>query len=249
MFAMTTEQRWRPDWSLVGVLLALSIFLLAVTSAVTTLHGPRLLGYQITPAPGLHQWRVTTVWPSSFAWDAGLRPGTVLRGDRSPVTSGSTVVRVWTGRCCRIVVVPPRGESAARLAWLELAVATVVLGIGTSTLLFARAHVPALLLLLFCLIVAVGLCGVAAFAHGATWGSVLFEVSWFALLPPLTPLLATALPSGGRTPALGWRTPALAGGALVLFYLAGFRDVALYTPTRAVGGMIFALSQALAIGI
>jgi len=249
VFAMTAEQRWRPTWPLMAALLSLSLFLVSLTGAVTALHGPRLLGYQAVPTARVHWWRVTAVWPTSFAWDAGLRTDSLLQGDALPATQGSTVVRVWTGQRLRTVVIPPRGDSAPGLAWLELAIATAVIAIGVGTLLFARARVPALFLLLFCLTVAIGLCGVAAFAHGATWGSMLFEISWFALLPPLTPLLATALPCGGRTLALGWRAPVLAGGALILFYLAGFRDSALYTPTRAVGGALFALSQAFAIGI
>jgi len=249
VFAMTAEQRWRPTWPLMAALLSLSLFLVSLTGAVTALHGPRLLGYQAVPTARVHWWRVTAVWPTSFAWDAGLRTDSLLQGDALPATQGSTVVRVWTGQRLRTVVIPPRGDSAPGLAWLELAIATAVIAIGVGTLLFARARVPALLLLLFCLTVAIGLCGVAAFAHGATWGSMLFEISWFALLPPLTPLLATALPYGGRTLALGWRPPGLAGGALVLFYLVGFRDSALYMPTRAVGGALFALSQAFAIGI
>ncbi len=249
VFAMTTEQRWRPNWSLIGVLLALSLFLVSLTGAVAALHGPRLLGYQVAPTSRAHWWRVAAVWPTSFAWDAGLRPGTLLYSTAPPTTRGSTTARMWTGRCCRVVSVPPRGDSAPQLAWLELAVATVILGIGAGTLLFARARVPAALLLSFCLTVAVGLCGVAAFAHGATWGSVLFEACWFALLPPLTPLLATALPPGGRTLALPWAALAAVAGLIVLFLTIGFIDITLYTPTRVVGGLLFVLSQALAIGI
>jgi uncharacterized protein involved in exopolysaccharide biosynthesis len=45
MFAMTPAQRWQPNWPLLGVLLALSLFLSAMAGAVAALHGPRLLGY------------------------------------------------------------------------------------------------------------------------------------------------------------------------------------------------------------
>ena len=99
VFAMAPAQRWQPNWPLLGVLLALSLFLSAMAGAVAALHGPRLLGYQVAPAAPSHWWRVTAVWPASFAWDAGLRPGTLIQSATLPATRGSTTVRVWAGRC------------------------------------------------------------------------------------------------------------------------------------------------------
>jgi len=249
VFAMTPEQRWHPNWRMIGVLLALSVFLVTLTSAVAALRGPRWLGYHVVPAAQAHRWRVTFVWPASFAWDAGLRRGTLLQGPASPPTSGSAVVHILSGRCCRHVLIPPWGDTDPTVAWLELPLAAVILGIGAGTLLFARAGRPAFFLLLFCLDVAVGLCGAAAFAHGALWGSILFETCWFALLPPFVLLLATTLPPDGRTPALGWRVPVLVIGLMVVLEVLGLVDVPLYTLTRDMEGLLFIVVQALASGI
>jgi hypothetical protein len=90
---------------------------------------------------------------------------------------------------------------------------------------------------------------VAAFAHGAVWGSMLFEICWFALLPPLTLSLATSVPPGGRTLTLGWCLPVLLGAIIVALEAASFVDSAFYPLKRGVTYVLFLLAQACASGI
>src|SRR5438034_939797 len=112
VFDLLAADRWRPNAPLIGVLLSLSLFLVACTSTIATLHGPVLLNYQIAPTARAHLWRVTAVWPASFAWDAGLRPGTLLHGNAPPATQGVTTVKAWMGHSWRRVNLPPPGDTA-----------------------------------------------------------------------------------------------------------------------------------------
>lgn len=250
MFTMATAERWRPTWLLASVFLALSLFLVALTQAVGALRGPRLLGYHVAPALQTQWWRVTDVWPGSFAWDAGLRTGMLLHGQLPPAAQGATVVSAAAmGRCCRALILPLPGQSMPELVWLELSLAAVILILGAGTLLFARDRLPALLLLLFCLTTALALCGVAAFTQGAIWGSLLFEVCWFALLPPLTLLLAVTVPPGGRRLRLHWPVPLLLSSVMIALQGLGLVNVELYTFTRDSEGLLFVFSQLLTVSI
>jgi len=136
------------------------------------------------------------------------------------------------------------------LVWLELSLAAVILILGVAAVLFARDRLPALFLLLFCLATALALCGVTAFARGAIWGSLLFEFCWFALLPPLTLLLANTVPPGGRSLRAHWAVPLLISSVVVVgLQGVGLANVALYTVTRDGEGLLFVASQTLAISI
>jgi len=116
MFAMAIAQRWRPSWLLASVFLAMSLFLVALATAVAALQGPRLLGYHVAATLRTQWWRVTDVWPGSFAWDAGIRAGLPLHGKAPPATQGTTVVYALAmGRCCRAN--PCRNSSGWSSAW------------------------------------------------------------------------------------------------------------------------------------
>jgi len=251
MFALAIAQRWRPSWLLASVLLAASLFLVALAAAVAALRGPRLLGYHVAATLRTQWWRVTDVWPGSFAWDAGIRAGLLLHGKAPPATQGTTVVYALAmGRCCRAITLPLPGQSMPELVWLELSLAAVILILGVAAVLFARDRLPALFLLLFCLATALALCGVTAFARGAIWGSLLFEFCWFALLPPLTLLLANTVPPGGRSLRAHWAVPVLISSVMVVgLQGVGLANVALYTVTRDGEGLLFVASQTLAISI
>ncbi len=249
MFKKMAAERWRPDRRSIAVLLVLSAFALTVVSAVSALHGPILLGYTVAP-DGHDQWRISGVFPGSYAWDAGLRPGMVLRG--TPVLQGAGVVYLRTGgACCRALRLPPAENSAPALAGVELVLGGTILSIGGGTLLFARERRAAALLLLFCFNVAIGFGGVAAFAHGARWGGVLFALCWFAFLPALMLPLAAALPSKGRTLTVLLTPPAplVLAAVLTSVQVISLLDTALYLPLRNIGGGFFLTSQIVAVAL
>ncbi|MDQ2830641.1 MAG: hypothetical protein M3Y74_16545, partial [Chloroflexota bacterium] len=249
MRTMISVDRWYPTWPLVSVLLSLGLMLVLLASALGTLRSPLQLDYQVAPTGQAHIWSVTRVWPSSFAWAAGLRPGTLLHQDSSPPTSGPTIVEVRAGGRDHAVLLASDGGAAVAATGFELVLAVQVFAIGALTLLFSRARSVATVLLVFCLSIAVGLCGVAAFAHGARWGSALFELSWFVLLPLLVLLLSASLPLGGRTLPYVWRYAAPLGGILLVLEIAGFVDVALYALTSDVVGVLFMCSLVCAIAL
>jgi|GEM_PF-24699 len=249
MFVATATDRWRPTPILITAMTAVCLWAVTCAGALAALHGPRLLGYRIAPAGQHHLWRVTWVWPGSYAWDAALRPGTLLSEVVAPATRGSATLHLLHGHTAAAVTIPPPGEPARSLIWLELALAGTVLALGTGTLLYARERRPAVLFLLFCLTMACGLSGVAASAQGAIRGSILFESCWFVLIPPLTLLLAATLPRGGRHAASLWPAAVLLAVAALLLEIAGYFDPARYLPTRAAMGILFLLGQAAAAAL
>src|SRR5437870_3153417 len=123
MFAPPDAARWSPSWSLIIVLAAVSLFLAALTAAAVTVRAPRLLGYRVGATPHAGWWSITAVQFGSFAWDAGLRPGQFVRAARRPSTEGNVSLQMLSQGRPRRVVVPRRGESDPRFAWLELLLA------------------------------------------------------------------------------------------------------------------------------
>jgi len=241
---LLTADRWRPDTTLVMACVALLLFLLAFVGAVGALRGPVGLGYRAVPINQSNLWRIVAIWPDGFAHDVGLRRGMLLYSPNPPATRGPTILTIWTAHHVgRRVAVPLKGETVAALEGLELLLAAAVEAIGVGTLLLARERGAALLLLLLCQALALGLCGAASFAHGALWGSVLLETCVFVLLTPLTPLLALALPPSGRTRHVDRRLV----GAMIVLLLAldsiGFLADSLYVSTRAVAGCFFVAAQ------
>ena len=249
MFVATAMDRWRPTPILIAAMAAICLWAITCAGTLAALHGPRLLGYRIVLVEQHHLWRVTWVWPGSYAWDAALRPGTLLSDVVAPATRGSATLHLLHSGIPHTVTIPPPGEPAMTLIWLELALAGAVLALGTSTLLYARERKPAVLFLLFCLAMACGLSGVAASAQGAIWGGIIFESCWFVLIPPLTVLLALSLPRGGRRTAPLWPAIVLLAVAALLLEIAGYRDPARYLPSRAAMGILFLLGQAAAAAL
>lgn len=249
MFAADATERWQPRWPLICVFVADCLFLMLLASTVLTLRGPRLLGYGVALTSQADWWRVTRVVPGSFAWDAGLRVGMDIHDPTRPSTRGTVVLQIQPRPAggLRDLTLPPSGETAPQFAWVELGLAAVMLTMGASTVLLARIRVPALFLLLFCLCAAMGLCGVAASSRGAAWGDALFQVSWFALLPPLTLLLSLTLPPSDRVVTVPWRGPILLAGLLGSLQLLGWVWMPLYLPTRTVVGYLFIVAMLLAI--
>src|SRR5947209_2760074 len=86
MFEMPAAERWRLTLPLISALVAVAIFAAIFASTLAALRGPHLLDYHVASTAHAGWWRVTWVWPSSAAWDAGLRDGTLLYGPRRPAT-------------------------------------------------------------------------------------------------------------------------------------------------------------------
>ncbi len=244
---MLAVDRWRPGMTLLVVCVAVLLFLAAAAGAALALRGPVGLGYQVAPTSRPDLWRISAVWPDGFAHDAGLRRGMLLYSRTPPALQGQTTVAIWSLPCCRHVVVPPPGETVSALEWLELLLAASLVAIGAGTLLLARERGAALLLLAVCLSLALGLCGAAAFARGALWGSVLLETCLFVLLTPLMPLLALSVPPDERAPRLPWRSAIGVAALLLALDVAGYVNDDIYNPTRDIATSFFILAQLLAI--